>query len=301
MDIDSQENHNDPQFVKVLETCLKMEIDTLKKSLDDNIKEIKEHKRIIHNEINKRKQLKEKVTQMNKVKLILSETLTKLYTSISESSDTLELVKANADDQYKLMQIRSQEYQDIVDEYKKTWQEYRATYEEFPLAKVRKEAQIKLQKLKVEYMIVAYKKKETLTIIKQRREISWICTRNKIIEFATVMLEHMKLQKELANVNEDLNYHRKELQSIEKELQALRKKEEDQKRQRKQKMLEMPPPKINIPYREMYAQNQMRAKVQHQWKQVHESLDGENSFYTLQLLDRTRTFTHGHAYAYYIL
>lgn len=62
------------------------------------------------------------------------------------------------------------------------------------------------------------------------------------------------------------------------QLQVLRRKEEDQKRQRKQKMLEMAPPKINIPFREMYAQN--RTRVQHQWKQVHEHLDGENSFCT---------------------
>lgn len=47
--------------------------------------------------------------------------------SISEVSDTLEIMKANADDQYKLIQLRSQEYQDIVAEYKKTWHEYRVS------------------------------------------------------------------------------------------------------------------------------------------------------------------------------
>lgn len=53
--------------------------------------------------------------------------LHRLYMSISEVSDTLEIMKANADDQYKLIQLRSQEYQDIVAEYKKTWQEYRVS------------------------------------------------------------------------------------------------------------------------------------------------------------------------------
>lgn len=64
-------------------------------------------------------------------------------------------------------------------------------------------------------------------------------------------------------------------------------------------MLEMAPPKINIPYREMYAQNQMRARVQHQ-QQVHEPLDGENSFYTLEFLvpDRIRTLINGHMHMY---
>lgn len=54
-------------------------------------------------------------------------------------------------------------------------------------------------------------------------------------------------------------------------------------------MLEMAPPKINMPLQEMYAQYQIqRARmmasindVQHQWKQTHEPLDGKNSFYTL--------------------
>jgi len=34
MDVDNQESHDDPQFVKVLETCLKMEIAAAKEHLD---------------------------------------------------------------------------------------------------------------------------------------------------------------------------------------------------------------------------------------------------------------------------
>lgn len=34
MDRENQESHDDPQFVKVLVTCLKMEIATMKESLD---------------------------------------------------------------------------------------------------------------------------------------------------------------------------------------------------------------------------------------------------------------------------
>lgn len=40
-------------------------------------------------------------------------------------------MKANADDQYKLIQLRSQECQDIVAEYKKTWHEYRVSTKSF--------------------------------------------------------------------------------------------------------------------------------------------------------------------------
>ncbi|XP_036150438.1 uncharacterized protein LOC118648228 [Monomorium pharaonis] len=284
MDIDNnREGHDDPQFVKVLETCLKMEIAASQKILDVNTAEIKQLKITIRSELDKRKELKGKMAQMNKIKLILNETLTRLYISINEVSDSLETIKANADDQYKLIQLRAQEYQDIIAEYKKTWHEYRAIYERFPLAKARNAAKVNLEKLKIEYMIMSYKKAEIMTIIKQRRHINWIRMRCKIIEFVTVMLERMKLEERLVTTKGNVKHHRNELQSIEAELQVLRRKEEDQQRQRKQKMLEMAPPKINIPFREMYVQNQMRARVQHQWKQIQEPFDDTTSVNTLFL------------------
>ncbi|XP_024875039.1 uncharacterized protein LOC112456605 [Temnothorax curvispinosus] len=282
--MDNQESHDDPQFVKVLETCLKMEIAAVKGNLDANMEEIKQLKVTMRSELKRRKELKRKITQMNKIKLILSETLTKLYISINEASDSLETMKANADDQYKLIQLRSQEYQEIVAEYKKTWHEYRDVYEEFPLAKARNAAKNNLEKLKIEHMVMSYKKAEMITIVKQRRRVNWIRTRCRIIEFVTMMLERLKLEQKLVKLKVNVKYHRKEFQSIEAELQVLRRKEEDQKRQRKQQMLEMAPPKINIPFREMYAQNQMRARVQQdQWKRAHEPLDDTISVNTLYL------------------
>ncbi|XP_071651280.1 uncharacterized protein [Temnothorax longispinosus] len=281
--MDNQESHDDPQFVKVLETCLKMEIAAVKGNLDANMEEIKQLKVTMRSELNRRKELKGKITQMNKIKLILSETLTKLYISINEVSDSLETMKANADDQYKLIQLRSQEYQDIVAEYKKTWHEYRDVYEEFPLAKARNAAKNNLEKLKIEHIVMSYKKAEMITIVKQRRRVNWIRTRCRIIEFVTMMLERLKLEQKLVKLKVNVKYHRKEFQSIEAELQVLRRKE-DQKRQRKQQMLEMAPPKINILFREMYAQNQMRARVQQdQWKRAHEPLDDTISVNTLYL------------------
>ncbi|XP_011869188.1 PREDICTED: CAP-Gly domain-containing linker protein 1-like [Vollenhovia emeryi] len=283
MDMDSAEGHDDPQFVKVLGTCLKMEIAAVKGRLDGNVEQIKQLKAFVRSELKRRKELKGKITQLNKIKLILSETLTKLYISINEISDTVETMKANADDQYKLIQLRSQEYQGIVAEYKETWHEYRAMYEEFPLAKARNAAKFDLEKLKIKYMVTSYKKAEMMTIIKQRRRINWIRTRGKIVEFVTVMMERLKLEENFTKLKENVKRHGKEFQSVQAELQVLRRKEEDQKRQRKQKMLEMAPPKINIPFREMYAQNQMRTRVQHEWKQVHEPLDDTISVNTLYL------------------
>jgi hypothetical protein len=83
------------------------------------------------------------------------------------------------------------------------------------------------------------------------------------------------------------------------QLQVLHKKEEDEKRRRKKEMLQMLPPKINIPFREMHSQNQMRARASVQY-QIQEPFDGKNSFCTLQHLvpDRTRTLIHGHACIY---
>ncbi|XP_012227560.2 meiosis-specific nuclear structural protein 1-like isoform X2 [Linepithema humile] len=280
--MDNQLNYDDPQFVTVLETCLKIEIATAKEELNTNMTELKRLKTIIRAELDKRKQLKEKSMQMDKIRAILSKTLTKSYESIREVSDNLEIMKANADDQYKLIQLQSQEYQNIVAEYKQTWHAYHAMYEKFPLAKARNAAKIKLEKLKIEYMVITFKKAEMTTIIKQKRDIDWIRTRSKIIEFATVMVERSKLKEKLRKLKVDVNYHTRKLHSIEGELQVLRKKEEDQKTLRKQKMLEMAPPKINIPYREIYAQNQMHKKDQ-EWKQITEFFDDNISVNTLAL------------------
>ncbi|XP_039307871.1 uncharacterized protein LOC105201658 isoform X2 [Solenopsis invicta] len=243
-------------------------------------------KATIHSEINRRKELKGKMAQMKKTKWILGETLTKLYINISEISDMLETMKANADDQYKLIQLRTQEYQDIIAGYKKTWDEYRVIYEEFPLAKARRAAEINLEKLKIEHRITSYKKAEIITIIKQRRRIDWIRMRCKIIEFVTVMLERMKFEEKLTKLKGNVKNKKKDLQSIEAELKVLHKKEEDQKRRRKKEMLQMAPPKINIPFREMmHAQNQMRARtsVQHQIQEPFDDTISVNTLYLEEL------------------
>lgn len=55
----------------------------------------------------------------------------------------------------------------------------------------------------------------------------------------------------------------------------LRKNEEDQRQLRKQKVLDMGPPKINyIPYREMHSSNQISTKMQRPW--LRQTFDGEN-------------------------
>lgn len=91
-------------------------------------------------------------------------------------------------------------------------------YEEFPLAKARNAATIKLEKLKIEYMVVTFKKAEMTTIIKQKRCIDWIRTRCKIIEFVSLMMERTKLEDKLKKLKVNVNYHRRELHSIEMEV-----------------------------------------------------------------------------------
>jgi len=65
------------------------------------------------------------------------------------------------------------------------------------------------------------------------------------------------------------------------QLQVLRKQEEDQERVRRQKILEMGPPKISIPFRKIYGQNQTRTRMQA--KRVDETFDGEEEFCILHL------------------
>lgn len=93
-----------------------------------------------------------------------------------------------------------------------------AMYEEFPLAKTRQEAKINLGKLQIVHMVMTYKKTEMKTIIGQRRHIDWCRMRCKIIEFAHVMTERSKLQEKLTRLKATVDYHKKELGSIEMEV-----------------------------------------------------------------------------------
>lgn len=86
------------------------------------------------------------------------------------------------------------------------------------MAKARNAAKINLEKLKIEHMVMSYKKAEMMTIIKQRRHINWIRTRCKIIEFVTVMMERLKLEEKFVKLKVNVKCHRRELQSIEAEV-----------------------------------------------------------------------------------
>lgn len=67
-------------------------------------------------------------------------------------------------------------------------------------------------------MIMNFKKTEMTMIIKQRVHIDWIRTRCKIIEFAAVMVERLKLEKKLMKLKVNVDYYGRELQSIEMEV-----------------------------------------------------------------------------------
>lgn len=91
-------------------------------------------------------------------------------------------------------------------------------YEEFPLAKTRKAAKIKLEELQIAHMVMTYKKTEMVTIIGQKRRIDWIRMRCKIIEFARVMVQRLKLEEKLTRLKVNVDYHRRQLWSIEMEV-----------------------------------------------------------------------------------
>lgn len=59
--------------------------------------------------------------------------LYRLNVSIGETAETLEMAKANIDDQYKLNQMRIQEYQNITAEYEETWNTYRVSKSRYNL------------------------------------------------------------------------------------------------------------------------------------------------------------------------
>lgn len=112
---------------------------------------MKQLKIMIRAELDKRRLLRAKVTQVEKISVILNETAAKyvkylsislyinsfvsnsllhelclyrLNTNVNETLEMLEMMKANIDDRYKLNQIEAQVYQNIIEEYKETWQTY---------------------------------------------------------------------------------------------------------------------------------------------------------------------------------
>ncbi|CAD1475694.1 unnamed protein product, partial [Heterotrigona itama] len=208
--------------------------------------EIKTLKLGMQAQLKTRKELKEKTGSTQQNILILTDTLNQESKRVNETSNKIELMKLNLDNDYKVMKQGCQQYENILNEYEATWQSYHEKYEEFPLAKERKQWEVKLRKLRVDKMVLEYKINELEKMSEQRRRITWLRMRTKIVELARAISDHKNLEKKLQEYNRTIEDRRKELDMITTELAMQLKKQEEEKKDRALKLLEMPPPKINF-------------------------------------------------------
>lgn len=70
-----------------------------------------------------------------------------MHISNIETTDVLEAMKANVDDQYKLMELKTQEYQAIITEYKDTWDAYHVSSDIITMIIYRREKLLELLKI----------------------------------------------------------------------------------------------------------------------------------------------------------
>lgn len=83
---------------------------------------------------------------------------------------------------------------------------------------MRKENKAKLEKLRIDKMVVEYKINELEKILKQRERITWLRMRAKIVELARAILDHMGLDKEWEDLNRSIEAREKELNTIKTEV-----------------------------------------------------------------------------------
>ncbi|CAK9828549.1 hypothetical protein ANTRET_LOCUS6058 [Anthophora retusa] len=193
-----------------------------------------------------RKELKENTKNIQENISILTSTLDKQSKYTNEISHKIELMKLNLDNDYKVMKIEYEQYQNIYEQYEKTWELYHAKYEEFPLAKERMEAKVQLKKVQVERMVVEYKINKFKKIKRQQEQITWLKMRAQIVELARAYSKSTKLDLQLNALNEEVRNGQGELNRLKLELAAKIRRQEEEKKDRALRLLEMPPPRINF-------------------------------------------------------
>ncbi|XP_076375074.1 uncharacterized protein LOC117229800 isoform X2 [Megalopta genalis] len=248
---------------QTLETLLKMEINEAEKTLLLLDAEVKKAQAKAQSEWQLRREMQEKIRVTKENIMVLSMSLNKQDKYNDELFTKMELTRLNLDDEYKVRRSESQAHENIVREYDDTYRDYRARYEQFPLAKARKIAEMKLKKLEVEQMVVEYKIEELERLSRQKDEIAWQRLRGKIVDFASDMLNDAALDRKRQELIRSIEDREKEVKAAEEEMAVQKQIQEEKKRIRELEMLKMPPPKINLP---LYMRSCYRSCSREPWK-----------------------------------
>lgn len=86
------------------------------------------------------------------------------------------------------------------------------------MAKDRREAKIKMEKLQIDQMVLQYKVNEFEKILKQKQRIAWLRMRAKIIVLARAISNYTRLVETLKDLDRNVDKRKEELNTIETEV-----------------------------------------------------------------------------------
>lgn len=86
------------------------------------------------------------------------------------------------------------------------------------MAKDRREAKIKMEKLQIDQMVLEYKVNEFEKILKQKQRIAWLRMRAKIIVLARAISNYTRLVETLKDLDRNVDKRKEELNTIETEV-----------------------------------------------------------------------------------
>ncbi|XP_076634169.1 uncharacterized protein LOC143348149 [Colletes latitarsis] len=285
----------DPQFMNMLESCLLVEVKAAKQTLLGLQNDVKDFKSKVQSQLKTRKELKEAVqnAQENITSLTASlnkyaqnsgsQSLSYEFTlfnvhdretkTVSEISSMIQLMSGNLDSDYKIMMLETERYDNILKEYENTWQMYHAKYEEFPLAKVRMEEKVKLEKLSVQKMVVEYKINEIKKMSSQRDRITWLRMRGKIVELSSTIVNYRQLEQQLTDLDKCIGDRKEDLNTINNEIAVRTKMAEEEKNVRAMKLLEMPPPTVHFAQMRTIYETRLKTSFADGWKRNLDNFD----------------------------
>uniref|UniRef100_A0ABD2XP70 Uncharacterized protein n=1 Tax=Trichogramma kaykai TaxID=54128 RepID=A0ABD2XP70_9HYME len=159
---------------------------------ENKIKEVKDK---IRDELQTRRDLKNKISEAKKNEATQVMILERLDEYESIVSRELELAERKEDSESMITLAMIKQYDDMLQEHLKVWANYEEEYEAIPLAMERRKAESRLLRVTIQVKLAAYRINEAQRSMRLKKQIAKKREQLKIIEFARLYLEHNKREK----------------------------------------------------------------------------------------------------------
>ncbi|XP_014222261.1 putative uncharacterized protein DDB_G0294196 [Trichogramma pretiosum] len=159
---------------------------------ENKIKEVKDK---IRDELQTRRDLKNKISEAKKNEATQVMILERLDEYESIVSRELELAERKEDSESMITLAMIKQYDDMLQEHLKVWAKYEEEYEAIPLAMERRKAESRLLRVTIQVKLAAYRINEAQRSMRLKKQIAKKREQLKIIEFARLYLEHNKREK----------------------------------------------------------------------------------------------------------